>query len=75
LEERILKDNENKIIYKEVRTYEEAYYYNSDPISRKNYDNSKEKIVKKEFKIRHGVLEFIGVAFEGALEILFSILD
>lgn len=70
-----MKENENKIVFKEIRTYEEAYYYNFDPISRKNYDNSKEKIVKKESKIKYGVLEFIGFAFEGALEILFSILD
>lgn len=70
-----MKDNENKIVFKEIRTYEEAYYYNSDPISRKNYDNSKEKIVKKESKIKYDVLEFIGLVFEGALEILFSILD
>lgn len=70
-----MKDNENKIVFKEIRTYEEAYYYNSDPISRKNYDNSKEKIVKRESEIKYGVLEFICFAFEGALEILFSILD
>lgn len=70
-----MKDNENKIVFKEISTYEEAYYYNSDPISRKKYDNREEKIVKKESKIIHGFLEFIGVIFEGALEILFSILD
>lgn len=70
-----MKNSENKIIFKEIRTYEEAYYYNSDPTTRKKHDSNNENVVKKESKINNSFMEFIGVIFESALEILFSILD
>lgn len=69
-----MKNYESKITFKEIKNYEEAYYYNSDPINRKSYDNKNEK-EKKKFKISNGLLELIGSIIEGILEILFSILD
>lgn len=70
-----MKNYENKINFKEIKSYEEAYYYNSDPSSRKKYDNNKDKRVKKKSKISNVFIEIIGSIIEGILEILFSILD
>lgn len=66
----------NKIPFTEIKTYEEAYYYNSDPSSRMNYKRQEVKLEnKKSFKVKKGVGELIGDIVEGVLEILFSFLD
>lgn len=66
----------NKIPFTEIKTYEEAYYYNSDPSSRMNYKKQEVKLEnKKKFKVSKGIWELIGDIVEGILEILFSFLD
>ena len=42
----------NKIPFTEIKTYEEAYYYNSDPSNRMNYKKQEVKLEnKKNFKV------------------------
>ena len=66
----------NKIPFTEIKTYEEAYYHNSDPSSRMNYKKQEVKLEKnKSFIVRKGVVGLIGDIVEGVLEILFSFLD
>lgn len=73
LGEKALEKNENNIIFREVKSYEEAYYYNSNPESREIYNNTKNN--KKKSKVKKSFFEFIGIVFEGILEIVFSILE
>lgn len=65
---------ENNIIFREVKSYEEAYYYNLNPESREIY-NSYTKNNKKKSKFNKRIFEFVGVIFEGLFEIILSILD
>lgn len=69
-----MEKSENTIIFREVKSYEEAYYYNSNPESREIY-NSYTKNNKKKSKFNKTIFEFFGVIFEGILEIIFSILE
>lgn len=65
----------NKILFNEIKTYEEAYYYNSDPNYRMEYKGKEHKTKKKKSKFKDIVLEGIGEIVEGAIEIVFSIFD
>ena len=69
-----MEKSENKIEFREIRSYEEAYYYNLHPESREKY-NDEPKNNNKNSKFSKSVLEFFGVIFEGILEIIFSILE
>lgn len=66
---------ENKIIFKEIKTYEDAYYYNSDPNYRMEYKGKEYKTEKKKSKFKDIALEGIGEIVEGAIELVFSIFD
>ena len=66
---------ENRIIFKEIKTYEDAYYYNTDPNERMLYDKKEVKIKKKKDDFIGKLLAFIGEIAEGALELIFSIID
>ena len=71
-----LESKANKIPFTEIKTYEEAYYYNSDPSSRMNYKKQQVKLEKKKnFKVSKGGVELVGNIVECILEILFSFLD
>ena len=70
-----MNSNENKIIFNEIKTYEDAYYYNSDPDDRIKYDNKKVEVKKKKSNFSNGFKEVIGEIIEGALELIFSIID
>ncbi len=67
--------DENKIIFNEIKSYEEAYYYNSDPSDRIKPNKKEDKIEKKKSNISERILGGLGVILEGGLEILFSFLD
>ncbi|MBD7915442.1 hypothetical protein H9660_09815 [Clostridium sp. Sa3CUN1] len=69
-----MERNENKIIFREIKNYEEAYYYNSNPESRSKYNNEP-KNNRKNSKFKKSFLELLGFIFEGTLEIIFSILE
>lgn len=69
-----MEKSESNIIFREVKNYEEAYYYNSNPESQEIY-NSHNKNNKKKSKVNKSFFEFVGVIFEGILEIVFSILE
>lgn len=68
-------NDENKIIFKEIKTYEDAYYYNTDPSERVVYDKKEVKVEKKKDDFIGKLLGFIGEIAEGALELIFSIID
>ena len=70
-----MENEENKIIFKEIKTYEDAYYYNSDPNYRIEYNNKEHKPEKKKFKFRDIALDGIGEIVGGAIELVFSLLD
>lgn len=70
-----MSSEENKIFFNEIKSYEDAYYYNSDPNDRVKYKKSEIKLEKKKFNFGKGFLEFIGEIIEVALEVLFSIID
>ena len=74
LGEKTLEKRESNIIFREVKNYEEAYYYNSNPESREIYI-SHTKNNKQKSKVNKSFFEFVGVIFEGILEIIFSILE
>ena len=66
-----MKGQEDGIRFKEIKTYEEAYYYNSDPDNRVMYKNDKDEIkdIKKRRKNGLGtLLEIIFDVVEGILE-------
>lgn len=67
---------ENKILFKEIKFYEEAYFYNSSPEERNNkFLNITNNEKKKDSKIKRFFESGAGVVVEGAIEILFSVLD
>ncbi|VYU00620.1 hypothetical protein [Clostridium tertium] len=71
-----MESETSKIPFIEIKTYEQAYYYNSDPSDRMNYNKYKVKPEKnKKFKMSKTLGEVIGTSVEGVLEILFSFLD
>ncbi|MDV4152487.1 hypothetical protein R0131_16795 [Clostridium sp. AL.422] len=70
-----MNSDENRIVFNEIKTYEEAYFYNSDPIERIKYEKSEVKIEKKKSKFSEKLLEGIGEIAEGILELVFSFLD
>ncbi|MCF0149163.1 MAG: hypothetical protein HUJ77_12300 [Clostridium sp.] len=70
-----MSSDENRIIFNEIKSYEDAYYYNSDPSNRIKSNKIEKKIEKKKSNISEKVLEVIGVILEDGLEILFSFLD
>lgn len=70
-----MSSDENKIIFNEIKSYEEAYYYNSDPSDRAKSNKRENKIEKKKSNISKKLMEIIGVIIESGLEILFSFLD
>lgn len=70
-----MSSDENKIIFNEIKSYEEAYYYNSDPSDRVKSNKRENKIEKKKSNISKKLMEIIGVIIESGLEILFSFLD
>lgn len=70
-----MNSDENKIIFNEIKTYEDAYYYNSDPNDRIKLDNKEVKLKKKKNNFSNGFKEVIGEIIEGALELIFSIID
>ena len=70
-----MSSDENRIIFNEIKRYEDAYYYNSDPSNRIKSNKIEKKIEKKKSNISEKVLEVIGVILEDGLEILFSFLD
>ena len=66
---------ENKIAFVEIKTYDEAYYYNTDP-SERNLNYKREvKVEKKKSNFSGKLLEVIGEIAEGLLELIFSFLD
>ena len=67
--------DENKIIFREIKSYEEAYYYNSDPRDRIEINKKESKIEKKKSNASEKVGGVIGEIVEAGLEILFSFLD
>ena len=78
-----MDNDENMIVFKEIKTYEEAYYYNSDPNEREAYrpnerevyNSNKIKLKKNKSKGSKFFRGLIGQIVEGVLEVLFSILD
>ncbi|MBE6053593.1 MAG: hypothetical protein E7212_06700 [Clostridium sartagoforme] len=70
-----MKGDKSTIDFNEIRSYEDAYYYNSDPNDRIKYNNTEEKPEKKKSKLGNFVMEVLGDILEGALEIFFSFLD
>lgn len=75
LGEKVLEGNGNKIVFKEIKTYEEAYYYNSNPEKREEFYINKPEDKKRNSKLSKSFIEVLGIAFEGILEIIFSILE
>ncbi len=70
-----MKNDENKILFKEITSYEEAYLYNSAPEERKIISEKNENIKGKDSKFKKFIESAVGEVIEGAIEILFSILD
>lgn len=70
-----MKNDENKILFKEITSYEEAYFYNSAPEDRKIMSEKNENIKRKDSKFKKFIESAAGEVIEGAIEILFSILD
>ncbi|EOR20853.1 MULTISPECIES: hypothetical protein [Clostridium] len=70
-----MKNDENKILFKEITSYEEAYFYNSAPEDRKIMSEKNENIKRKDNKFKKFIESAAGEVLEGAVEILFSILD
>ncbi|WP_291651809.1 hypothetical protein [Clostridium sp.] len=71
-----MKSTENKILFKEIKSYEEAYFYNSSPEDRNNKSlNGADNYKKKDSKMKRFFESAAGEMFEGVIEILFSILD
>ena len=65
----------NKIPFVEIKSYEEAYYYNSDPSERMVHDKKDVKVEKKKSDFSGKLLGVLGTIAEGVLEIIFSFLD
>lgn len=70
-----MSSDENKIIFNEIKSYEDAYYHNSDPNDRLKYKNNEIKLEKKRSDLLGKLLGLIGEIAEGILEIIFSFLD
>ena len=68
-------NDENRIVFKEIKTYEDAYYYNTDPNERREYDKKEVEIENKKGDFKGKLLGFIGEVAEGALELVFSSID
>lgn len=78
----VWKTDECKTLFREIKTYEEAYYYNSNMENRLKYDfknfKAKKKGMKNEnkgHKVKENFLGILGEIFEFTIEILISILD
>ncbi|MDU5106280.1 hypothetical protein [Clostridium sp.] len=70
-----MSSDENKIIFNEIKSYEDAYYHTTDPSDRIKSNKIQNKVEKKKYKIFEKILGTIGIIIEGGLEILFSFLD
>ena len=70
-----MSSDENKIPFIEIKTYEEAYFYNSDPSERLVSNKKEVKVIKKKSDFSGKLLGVLGEIAEGALEIIFSFLD
>lgn len=77
-----MKIDEGKILFKEIKTYEEACYYNSNLENRVKYNIRDPKVKKKEMKdgnkeskVGETLLGILGDVFEFALDVVISILD
>ena len=71
-----MNSDENRILFKEIKSYEEAYFYNLSPEERNNkHLNNINNVKKKDSKIKRFFESSAGDMIEGVIEILFSILD
>ena len=70
-----MESENNKIIFNEIKTYEQAYYYNSDPSDRIEYSKEENKTEKKKYKFKNSTLKGVGKALGEVIEFMFSMLD
>lgn len=68
--------SENKILFKEIKSYEEAYFYNSSPEER-NKATIKNSIEdkKRSSKVKRFFESPVGEIIESAIGIFFDILN
>lgn len=74
----ILDNYENTILYREVKSYEDAYVYNSDIETINKYIEEPNKLKiesSKKRKTTERLISVVGEIIEGAFEMLFSLID
>lgn len=74
----ILDNYENTILYREVKSYEDAYVYNSDAETINKYIEELKKIKvesSKKKKTTERLISVVGEIIEGAFEMLSSLVD
>ena len=73
-----MNNYENTILYREVKSYEDAYVYNSDAETINKYIEESKKLKverSKKKKSTERLISVVGEIIEGAFEILFSLID
>jgi hypothetical protein len=74
----ILDNYENTILYREVKSYEDAYVYNSDTETINKYIEESKKLKvesSKKRKVTERLISVVGEIIEGGFEVLFSLID